>query len=163
MRVLHVCTGNICRSPMAERLMAAEFAAAFPGQAVVDVRGAGTYGGHQGEPMHHHAAQVLGERSVDASGFSSTWLREPQIAWAELVLTATAEHRSEVLRLEPRALRRTFTLRELARLAGHVSPDELAPGLAGRPAARAHPAGGRAAGRAPGGLAPGRRHRGPLR
>jgi protein-tyrosine phosphatase len=128
-RVLHVCTGNICRSPMAERLMLAELAARFGPQAgEVEVHGAGTYGGHEGHPMNPPAAAVLGELGVDASGFTATWLREPAVAQADLVLTATADHRSQVLALDPRALRRTFTLRELARLAAYVEPEELPPG-----------------------------------
>ena len=127
--VLHVCTGNICRSPMAERIMLAELAARFgPRAGEVEVRGAGTYGGHRGDPMNPPAARVLGEMGIDASGFSSSWLREAQVEWADLVLTATAEHRSEVLGLDPRALRRTFALKELARVISSVTPDELPPG-----------------------------------
>ena len=131
LHVLHVCTGNICRSPMAERIMRAELSARYGPQVDVLVHSAGTYGGHHGEPMNPAAVRMLGELGLDGGGFSSTWLRQPQMDWADLVLTATADHRSEVLRLEPRALRRTFCVRELARLAEQVRGEDLPPGSPG--------------------------------
>jgi protein-tyrosine phosphatase len=78
--------------------------------------------------MNPPAARALTELGLDPGGFTSTWLREPQVAGADLVLAATADHRREVLALDQRALRRTFALKELARLAGHVTPDRLPPG-----------------------------------
>lgn len=127
--VLHVCTGNICRSPMAERIMRAELVERFgPQAAEVEVHGAGTYGGHHGDPMNPPAARVLAEMGIDSSGFAATWLREPQVEWADLVLAATADHRSDVLLLDPKALRRTFVLKELARLAREIGPDQLPDG-----------------------------------
>src|SRR6476619_2929676 len=97
----------------------------------VEVRAAGTYGGNEGSPMHPPAAAALRDLGVASDGFRATWLREDHVRWADLVLTATAEHRSAVLGLEPRALRRTFTLRELARLTRDVAADELPPGTPG--------------------------------
>ncbi len=127
--VLHVCTGNICRSPMAERIMLSELAARFgSGAAEIEVRGAGTYGGHAGSAMNPPAARVLGEMGIDQGGFSATWLRDRHVEQADLVLTATADHRSQVLALDPKALRRTFALKELARLAGQVDAADLPPG-----------------------------------
>ena len=134
LHVLHVCTGNICRSPMAERIMRYELDAVFgSGAADFDVRSAGTYGGHEGEPMNPPAVRALAELGVDGSGHRASWLREPNVVWADLVLTGTADHRAEVLTLEPSALRRTFALRELARLAATIGPGELG---AGSPAER---------------------------
>ena len=131
LHVLHVCTGNICRSPMAERIMRAEVASRFGPVTDVLVHSAGTYGGHAGGPMNPPAAAELRSRGLDAGDFTATWLREPQVAWADLLITATAEHRAQVLELEPRALRQTFTLRELARLAPNVAADALPAGTPG--------------------------------
>jgi protein-tyrosine phosphatase len=132
LHVLHVCTGNICRSPMAERIMRAELAARVGPVTDVLVHSAGTYGGHAGGPMNRSASDELARRGLSDEEFTATWLREPQVQWADLVLAATAEHKAQVLQLEPRALRSTFTLRELARLAGHVPPDELGAGTPGQ-------------------------------
>jgi protein-tyrosine phosphatase len=154
-RVLHVCTGNICRSPMAEYVMRARLVARFGAGHGLEVRSAGTYGGHAGEPMQPAAVEVLAEVGVDGAAHRATWLREPHVDWADLVLTSSAEHRAAVLSLQPRALRRTFGLLELARLADRVAPDELPPGapadrlralVSGAPDLRAmHPAAGRTA------------------
>jgi protein-tyrosine phosphatase len=127
-RVLHVCTGNICRSPMAEHVMLARLLARFGAGHGLEVRSAGTYGGHAGEPMQPAAVEALAEIGVDGGGHRATWLREPHVDWADLVLTSSAEHRTAVLSLQPRALRRTFGLLELARLADQLGADDLPPG-----------------------------------
>lgn len=114
-QVLMVCTGNICRSPMMERILQQAFDRRGAGGEVV-VRSAGTWA-HSGEPMQPFATDTLTERGVDAEGFSATSLSEELVRSSDLVVTATREHRSQVVGLCPGAVRRTFTLFELARVA----------------------------------------------
>ena len=121
-RILHVCTGNISRSPMAELVMS-HLLTTWP-QAVADqfaVSSAGTWG-HSGSPIEPEAAKALADRGVDASAFRASELTPAVVEPADLVLTATREHRGAVVALVPAAVRRTFTLREFARLVGHADP-----------------------------------------
>ena len=115
-RVLHICTGNIGRSPMAEHLMRhhlelrlGERASSF------QVTSAGTWGctGAAAEPF---AALALHERGIEVSDFVARELNEEMLTEADLVLTATAEHRGLVVAMLPGAVRRTFTLKEFARV-----------------------------------------------
>jgi protein-tyrosine phosphatase len=108
--VLFLCTGNICRSPMGERLLAARI-----GAAPITVTSAGTHG-LVGHPMDRPSALVLRELGGDPTGHSGRRLTPALIDAADLVLTAQGEHCSIVLREQPRALRKTFTMREFGRL-----------------------------------------------
>lgn len=113
-----VCTGNICRSPMAERLASVGLRrrhAGPPDASLTDFRSAGVRA-WSGEPIHPYATQVLEERGADPDGFRARGLTPAMVAEADLVLCATRAHRSEVVRMVPRAVRRTFTLREFGRL-----------------------------------------------
>ncbi len=130
--VLHVCTGNICRSPMAERLMRAGLAQR--GIDGVTAVSAGTWG-HTGSPMEDDALAVLTELGADGTGFTARELVEQDVVGADLVLAATREHRAAAVVLHPRAAARTYTLRELARLLDGVTPGQLS---ATDPVARAH-------------------------
>lgn len=129
-RVLVVCTGNICRSPMAEHLLRAGLAAR--GVRDVEVASAGTHG-LVGEPVQRHAAAALAERGLDPSAFRARRLDADLVAEADLVLGAGREHRAAAVTLVPRAAARAFTLRELDRLLAGVDPT----GLPAEPAARA--------------------------
>lgn len=104
--ILVVCTGNVCRSPYLERLLAA----ALPG---VTVSSAGTMA-LVGDDIEPRVKALLLERGVNATGFASRQLQPAMAEGADLVITASREHQRKVLRLAPRAMRRTFTLRELA-------------------------------------------------
>lgn len=117
-RVLMVCTGNICRSPMMERILRA---AVEERGLRVTVTSAGTWV-REGEPMQPFAAATLTEQGLDAGGFGATPLTEALISSSDLVVTATREHRAHVVGLAPAAVRRTFTLLELARIASSAQP-----------------------------------------
>ncbi|MFJ6949559.1 low molecular weight phosphatase family protein [Streptomyces wuyuanensis] len=119
-RVLVVCTGNLHRSPLAERLLRARLAAS-PGS--FEVSSAGTVG-TTGTPMDPVAASLLAELGGDPRGALARRLTATHVEDSDLVLGAAAEHREAVVRLSPLwALRRAFTLREFARL---LRPEDAA-------------------------------------
>ncbi|MGY1724505.1 arsenate reductase/protein-tyrosine-phosphatase family protein [Blastococcus sp. SYSU DS0533] len=114
--VLLVCTGNICRSAMGEGLGRA-YLRGLLGDAASDLRlvSAGTRA-VAGSAMHPRSALVISGYGGDPEGFVARQLEPGMVAEADLVLTLTREHRRSVLELVPRALARTFTLREAAAL-----------------------------------------------
>ena len=127
-RVLHVCTGNICRSPMAEHLMRMGLQQRLGADADrFVIESAGTWG-HTGSQMEQYAMSTLASYDVDGSGFSARELVAEHVVAADLVLGATREHRAAAVVLHPRAAARTFTLREFARLAGAVDRTSLPSG-----------------------------------
>lgn len=126
--VLTVCTGNICRSPAVERLLVARLGP----DADVRVVSAGTRA-LVGHPVSGPMVPLMVAADASADGFAARQLTAEMIREADLVLPLTRQHRSAVVELVPAAVRRTFTLLELARLAGTVDPDAI-PG--GSPAQR---------------------------
>lgn len=127
-RVLHVCTGNICRSPMAERLMRAGLEQRLNGAAgAFLIESAGTWG-HSGAPMEPHALTTLAGYDVDGADFRARELVAEHVVGADLVLTATREHRAAAVVLHPRAASRTFTIREFSRLVSAVDQADLPTG-----------------------------------
>lgn len=130
-RILFVCTGNICRSAAAERLTRLRLEIALGGGAGrVQVASAGTRA-VVGAPVHPDTADVVRALGGDVEGFTARQLHRTMLSEADLVLTMTTEHRTTALGLEPRALSRTFTLREAADLVGLVAD---APAALDRPA-----------------------------
>jgi protein-tyrosine phosphatase len=127
-RILHVCTGNVCRSPMAERLTRHGLARRLGGGAAgMVVESAGTWG-HEGAPMEAHAAAVLAEYGADPSGFTGRELLDDHVIDADLVLTATRDHRAQVISMGHAAGLRTFTLKEFTRLVRAIDQATLPDG-----------------------------------
>jgi protein-tyrosine phosphatase len=127
--VLMVCMGNICRSPMAERLLVLA-ARSHVGDRVDDlllVHGAGTGGWHVGAPMDPGAARQLLARGGDPERFAARRLSADLIEYSDLILTATGEQSRFVHGLRPDATERTFVIGELGRLLPAVDPGELPP------------------------------------
>lgn len=113
--VLFVCTGNICRSPIAEGFLQDRSARLLNG--AVRVRSAGTWA-RQASPAMEESIQAAADRGVDISRSTSSPIREEMIRDADLVLTMTTEQRDEVLGLVPEARDKTFTLKELVAVLG---------------------------------------------
>jgi len=132
--VLHVCMGNICRSPMAERLLllAAQqrLAKVDAGAALGDLMtsaSAGTGGWHEGEPMNPPAARQIRLRGGNADDFAARKLRIAHLSAADLILTATIDQLDYVLALLPEAAARTFVLGHLGRLLSRLDLAALPP------------------------------------
>lgn len=115
--ILVVCTANICRSPLAELLLADRLDLRRFEVASAGVRG------WRDQPMDEAVQQQARRLGLDPSGFRSRPLLAEYVASADLVLTATREHRAGVLELTPTALRRTYTLREFAALGRQSAGD----------------------------------------
>jgi len=124
--VLAVCTGNICRSPAVERLLVAELGAGSG----VRVASAGARA-VVGAPMPAPMASLVRAAGASPDGFAARQLTARMLRDSDLILALTKEQRSRIVGLYPGAVRRTFTLRELARLAGRVDPSALPVGTAG--------------------------------
>lgn len=142
--VLFVCTANVCRSPLAERLLRRGLDAVAPGSsAPLTVASAGVRALDR-SPMAANAALVLRRRGADDRDFTSRRLAPQTFGDPALVLTAERWHRRAVVEAQPRLLRRSFTLLEFARLLASVGRSDPAAGplrervvaLAGAAAAR---------------------------
>jgi protein-tyrosine phosphatase len=125
--VLQVCMGNICRSPMAERLLVQAVQDLTGADDLLHVHGAGTGGWHHGKPMDPSAARQLRVRGVDPESFTARRLLAEYVDGSDLILTATAEQTEFVLGLRPDAGPRTFVLGELGRLLPKVDLAALPP------------------------------------
>jgi protein-tyrosine phosphatase len=115
--VLYVCTGNVCRSPIAELL----FRAWVAPSADVTVSSAGTQA-LVGQGIDRSSASALGQLGVDPTQHRARQFEPWMAADADLILTAERAHRDLVITELPGAFRRVFTMKEFARLARHARP-----------------------------------------
>lgn len=115
--ILVVCTGNVCRSPLAEQLLAKAAGERFAGSVVVASAGTEAPVGAEMSPL---AADISVREGADPSAHEAAQLTVDMVREADLVLVASRAHRSEVARMLPRVARRLFTMREFGRLADAV-------------------------------------------
>lgn len=125
-RILAVCTGNICRSPLAEQLLRARLA---PLDVTVESAGVGAL---VGEGMPEPALDLATRLGVtDAASHVARQVTVDLVRSADLVLAMSREHRRALVELTPAVTRKTFTIRELANIAAGISDDELRGEIAG--------------------------------
>lgn len=116
--ILFVCTGNVCRSPLAERMLAAQV-----GGLPISVESAGTMA-LVGQPIDPPSADALRELGLSPDGHVARRLTPELITEADLILTAESIHRSAIVQAEPLTFRRAFTIVEFGRLGRELPPLE---------------------------------------
>lgn len=132
LRLLAVCRGNICRSPALERILRHGLEGSD-----VEVSSAGTQA-LVGQGINPPMADLLVADGLDPADFAARQVDADVVEEADLVVVMTRRQRKEVLALNPAAVRRTFTLLELARVAHGLGALELdnRVGYAASPGAR---------------------------
>ncbi|WP_087062482.1 arsenate reductase/protein-tyrosine-phosphatase family protein [Corynebacterium glutamicum] len=134
-RILTVCTGNICRSPLAEQLLKS----VLRGVAHIEFDSAGTQA-MVDNPMPEHSLAIAKNNEVsDAELHRGKQLLEVHLDSADLILAMDRGHRRKIVELSPRATRKVFTVREFKRLIDVTTDEHLREEIAtsdGTPAGR---------------------------
>jgi protein-tyrosine phosphatase len=112
--ILVVCTGNICRSPMAEGFLRAALGERL-GEAAPVVTSAGT-AGWDGSGAMIESIRSAQERGVDIRTHLARRLTEEMLDDADLILCMAADHREAIVGSRPDLDTKTFTIKELVRL-----------------------------------------------
>jgi len=122
--LLTVCTGNICRSPLAESLFKERLAHLQN----LSVASAGLHA-VSGSPMDALAAEELVALGGDPQGLIGEQITDRHVASSDLILTMTLGQRDELVRRFPRATRRAFSIGEFCLLAGEAREASSLPEL----------------------------------
>jgi protein-tyrosine phosphatase len=121
LRVLLVCTGNICRSPLAEQLLRAK-AHGLGDHQNFQFDSAGVMA-EVGQGLYPDTVASMQRFGLEPQSHTAKQLNAPMLESADLVLTATAEHRAEIARVLVRANRYTFTHKEFVRIGKFLKSD----------------------------------------
>jgi protein-tyrosine-phosphatase len=106
-RILFLCTGNTCRSPMAEAL----FRAKMPGSwhRIFELTSAGT-SAWEGQPASTTAIDALNEIGVDLSKHSAKRLNAELVDASDLIVAMESTHSEAVRAIKPDAVKKVILL-----------------------------------------------------
>lgn len=104
MNIYFICTGNTCRSPMAEAILK------HKNLDGVQVKSAGIYA-LEGGGISENARAVLEQNGIRENHMSAS-VKPEDLKWADLVLTMTSAHKNMVLQAFPNVHNKIFTLKE---------------------------------------------------
>ncbi len=111
MNILLVCTGNTCRSSMAEGIFKQMLLNSNIENINVSSAGLSAF---QGDRANQKAVDVLKNQGIDISKHRARQLTGEIISSSDLILTMTAAHKMSILNYDPQSKRKVFTLKEYA-------------------------------------------------
>lgn len=107
MNILFVCTGNTCRSPMAEKILSKK---ANDSNLNLEIKSAGI-SAVEGYPASKNAREIIKEYGLDDTHISKK-VSKDLLAWADIILTMTIAHKEALIEQEPEFYNKVFTLKE---------------------------------------------------
>lgn len=94
MKILFVCAGNICRSPMAEFI--SKYLVNRNQIKDVEIKSCGLNGLHNGQPIHQGSAKMLTKYQMDYTGFVSKQINQTYFDWADQIFVMDNENYEEI-------------------------------------------------------------------
>lgn len=111
MKIMFICTGNICRSAMAEGILKK---IAKDKNLKVEVYSCGIYA-QDGDYATYNAIEAAKHYDVDISNHRATNIRNSKIQEMDLILCATNNHKQTVLYMYPELIGKIYTIKEYAK------------------------------------------------
>lgn len=111
MNILFVCTGNTCRSSMAEGIF--KYLLKNKNIDNINISSAGI-SAYDGEKANEKAISVLKSQGIDITSHKARQLTDNIIEASDLILTMTYNHKMAILKYAPKASKKIFTLKEFA-------------------------------------------------
>lgn len=112
MKIMFICTGNICRSAMAEGMMKK---LAKDNNLDLDICSCGIYA-EDGDYATYNAMEAAKYYDVNIEGHRATNIRKSRIKEMDIILCAAESHKQSVLYMYPELKEKVFTMKEYAEL-----------------------------------------------
>lgn len=127
-KVLFICTGNTCRSPMAEAIFNKLMQNRQPGSNEIKSASAGLYALHNDEATPQ-AIEVMRNVGIDLSQHRSRLVDEKMLQEVDLILTMTDHHCHQLQEQFPHVQHKVYTLAEYAGLPEEDVSDPYGQGM----------------------------------